>query len=110
MKFHIGYTNPTKESDKDNPRLREKVYITLEELRDSHLHGVGSTRSGKTKWLEGFCRELAKNDLGFTVIDPQGQLSEDLISYFAYLLPKHHFNFCVDQRRKGQRILFFKLA
>ena len=88
MKFHIGYTNPTKESDKDNPRLREKVYITLEELRDSHLHGVGSTRSGKTKWLEGFCRELAKNDLGFTVIDPQGQLSEDLISYFAYLLPK----------------------
>jgi hypothetical protein len=83
----VGYTNPTQEPDIDKPHRREKVDLTEEDLV-THIHGVGATRSGKSKWLEWFCRELYRQGMGFTVIDPQGKLSRDLVDYFSYVRPR----------------------
>ena len=82
----VGYTNPTYDPDANKPGHREKVYLTESDLI-THLHGIGATRSGKSKWLEWFCRGLAMQRIGFTLIDPQGTLAKDLVSYFAYLMP-----------------------
>lgn len=83
----VGYTNHTRDPDEEAPHRRATVNLTDEDLI-THIHGVGATRSGKSKWLEWFCRELYRQGLGFTVIDPQGKLSRDLLDYFAYIRPR----------------------
>jgi len=83
----IGYTNPTQETDAGDPQRRQKVDLTFQDLV-THVHGVGATRSGKSKWLEWFCRQLYQEGAGFTVIDPQGALAKALVSYFAYIRPR----------------------
>ncbi len=83
----VGYTNPTQDPDTDDPQRREQVVVT-EEDAVTHIHGVGASRSGKSKWLECFSRELSRQDLGFTLLDPQGKLSRDLANYFAYVRPR----------------------
>lgn len=82
----IGYTNPTQESDAEQPQKRQRLLLTDQDLV-THIHGVGATRSGKSKWLEWFCRQLYREGAGFTVIDPQGALARALVDYFAYLRP-----------------------
>ncbi|HYN24644.1 MAG TPA: hypothetical protein VES69_06315, partial [Pyrinomonadaceae bacterium] len=83
----VGYTNPTSEPDAEAPTRRQPVYLTEDDL-GTHIHGVGSTRSGKSKWIEWFCRQLVRYGAGFTLIDPQGALAEALVQYFAYYLPQ----------------------
>jgi len=82
-----GYTNPTRKADAEDADRREETRLSQDNLV-THLHGIGATRSGKSKWLEWFCRGLLRQDLGFTLIDPQGELAEALVSYFAYLRPR----------------------
>lgn len=87
MRIFVGYTNPIEEQNTLGVAHRERVHLDLREIKKTHLHVVGSTRSGKSKWLERFCRELFKKGMGFTIIDPQGALAESLMSYFTYTLP-----------------------
>ena len=82
-----GYTNPGDYPDDGRPEHREPVFLTESDLI-THIHGVGATRSGKSKWLERFCRELSRQSTGFTLIDPQGALARSLVSYFAYIKPR----------------------
>ncbi|MEK7178107.1 MAG: type IV secretion system DNA-binding domain-containing protein, partial [Patescibacteria group bacterium] len=49
--------------------------------RDAHFYVVGATRTGKTKFLESLIEQDIKNDLGFGVIDPHGDLTEDVKGY-----------------------------
>jgi len=49
--------------------------------RDAHFYIVGATRSGKTKFLESLIEQDIKNGLGFGVIDPHGDLTEDVKGY-----------------------------
>lgn len=83
----VGYTNPTDVSDVGEPSRRQGIYLTADDL-GTHIHGVGATRSGKSKWIEWFCRQLVRQGAGFTLIDPQGALAEALVQYFAYYLPR----------------------
>ena len=89
-RLHIGFQNKSLKPDAREKYYREKLYFT-EENSDflTHIHGVGATRSGKSKWLEYVCRGLIRAGVGFTLIDPQGKLSEDLMAYAAYSLPAH---------------------
>ncbi|MDP2704285.1 MAG: type IV secretion system DNA-binding domain-containing protein [bacterium] len=56
--------------------------------RDAHFYVVGATRSDKTKFLESLIEQDIKNGLGFGVIDPHGDLTEDIKGYL-YFLKKH---------------------
>jgi len=49
--------------------------------RNAHFYIVGATRTGKTKFLESLIEQDIKNGLGFGVIDPHGDLTEDVKGY-----------------------------
>ncbi|MDP3793447.1 MAG: type IV secretion system DNA-binding domain-containing protein, partial [Candidatus Uhrbacteria bacterium] len=56
-----------------------------QEDRDAHFYVVGATRSGKTKFLEYLIKQDIENGLGFCVIDPHGDFTEDLKGYLYAL-------------------------
>ena len=63
-----------------------------QEHRDAHLYVVGATRSGKTKFLESLIKQDIENGLGFGVIDPHGDFTEDIKGYL-YILKKDEPDF-----------------
>jgi len=58
-----------------------------QEDRDAHFYVVGATRIGKTKFLESLIKQDIENGLGFCVIDPHGDFTEDIKGYL-YALKK----------------------
>jgi hypothetical protein len=86
--IRIGYTSPVGVPGTDDADLTEPVTLSHKDFEETHIHGIGATRSGKSKWLEGFCRELIDQRLGFTLIDPQGALAENLVQYLAFYRPR----------------------
>ena len=55
----------------DNPRV--PCFLPFHAL-DTHLHGRGLTRTGKSKLIQHICRELVRERRGFTLFDPNGEL------------------------------------
>ena len=51
--------------------------------RLTHMYVVGATGSGKTKFLESLIRQDIDTGQGFGVIDPHGDLIDDLCAYLA---------------------------
>jgi hypothetical protein len=58
--------------------------------REAHFYVVGATRTGKTKFLESLIEQDIKNGEGFCVIDPHGDLTEDVKGYL-YLMKGEEF-------------------
>jgi len=56
-----------------------------QEHRDAHFYVVGATRSGKTKFLETLIEQDIKNGFGFGVLDPHGDLAENIKGYLYIL-------------------------
>jgi hypothetical protein len=56
--------------------------------RDKHLHVVGSSGAGKTKFLENLIRQDIRNwsrsKCGMLVIDPHGNLYDNLVNWLAW--------------------------
>lgn len=50
-------------------------------LRSMHLHVIGATGSGKTKFLEHLIRQDIKNGAGLCLVDPTGNLYRDLLRW-----------------------------
>jgi hypothetical protein len=55
---------------------------------ETHVHGIGASRTGKSKLVECIARELIRNRQGFCLIDPHGFLYDDLVRWLAYLQPR----------------------
>lgn len=64
-----------------------RIQLTDNDL-ETHLHGVGATRTGKSKMIEWIARELIRRREGFCLIDPHGTLYWDLVRWLTYLQPK----------------------
>ena len=56
--------------------------------RATHLYVVGASGTGKSKFLEFLIRQDIRKGNGFGVIDPHGDLIEDVKGYLAMVLPK----------------------
>ena len=56
--------------------------------RATHLYVVGASGTGKSKFLEFLIRQDIRKGNGFCVIDPHGDLIEDVKAYLALALPK----------------------
>lgn len=56
-----------------------------EEQLSTHSCVLGASGSGKSKFLELLMRYLLVGKRGFALIDPHGDLSEDLLAYAGYL-------------------------
>lgn len=52
--------------------------------RRTHLHVIGSSGSGKSKFLEHLIRQDIRNGQGFCLIDPHGSLYEEVFAYCAH--------------------------
>jgi hypothetical protein len=59
------------------------VEVTPKE-RLAHMHVIGSSGSGKSKFLEQLIRQDLKSGQGFCVIDPHGSLYKDVLDFASY--------------------------
>src|SRR5947208_1236814 len=50
----------------------------------AHMHVVGSSGSGKSKFLESLARQDLLAGRGFTLVDPHGPLYDDLVAFCAH--------------------------
>jgi hypothetical protein len=52
--------------------------------RETHMHVIGSSGSGKSKFLEQMMRGDLANGQGFCLIDPHGSLYQDVLNYCSH--------------------------
>jgi excisionase family DNA binding protein len=62
------------------------LFLSNQDLK-AHAHGIGASRTGKSKLIEHIAREFIKARRGFCLIDPSGFLYQDLVQYLAYVRP-----------------------
>src|SRR5690242_19072712 len=55
--------------------------------RKTHSHVIGSSGSGKSKFLEHIIRQDINNRQGFALLDPHGTLYHDVVAYCAREVP-----------------------
>lgn len=70
--LHLGY-NATGNELSLNPQDRR-----------THMHVIGSSGSGKSKFLEWMIRGDLRNRQGFALLDPHGTLYHDVLHYCAH--------------------------
>lgn len=63
------------------PEGREVPYYLPAQIRDSHLHILGATGSGKSKLIEYMIRQDIEQGNGACLIDPHGDLYKDVLKY-----------------------------
>src|ERR1051325_7353168 len=80
--------------------------ITLgkEELK-THVHGVGKSRSGKSKLIEHIARQLITLNKSFCLIDPHGTLLRDLLTWLTFYKPDR--DIYIFEPSNGNRIVGF---
>src|SRR3989338_10089064 len=82
-----------------------------QEVRDTHFYVIGASGSGKTRFLEILIKQDIENDLGFGIIDPHGDLTEDIKGYL-YIFHKDNPEFLhervvlIDPTNKEQVVAF----
>jgi hypothetical protein len=69
-------------------KLEWQMAKIREEDRKIHFYVVGASGTGKSKFLEFLIRQDIKKGNGFGVIDPHGDLIEDIKGYLALALPR----------------------
>lgn len=62
---------------------KQRVYIN-EETRSWHMHVIGSTGTGKSKFLEWMIRGDILAGNGLCLIDPHGDLYDEILQWCAY--------------------------
>ena len=50
----------------------------------THMHTIGASGSGKSKFLESIMREHLRNHTGFCLADPHGTLYDDIVEFCAH--------------------------
>ena len=63
--------------------LGRPIQLSPEE-QETHMHVIGATRSGKSKFLEWLTRGLLRNRQGFCLVDPHGPLYRAVARYAAH--------------------------
>jgi hypothetical protein len=62
---------------------RRAVRLSPED-RKIHAHVIGSSGSGKSRFLEWMIRGDLRNQQGFCLIDPHGELYDEVVAYAAH--------------------------
>ena len=84
-------TNPTVHKDdllvsKVNqlykPELKEEMYLSVSE-RKQHTYILGATATGKSHLIEFMLRGDIDSEQGFCLIDPHGDLYENILGFIA---------------------------
>ncbi len=97
--------------DETNGQEVHQLKAVSQEARDTHFYIIGASGSGKTRFLETLIKQDIENDLGFGVIDPHGDLTEDIKGYL-YIFHKDNPEFLhervvlIDPTNKKQVVAF----
>ena len=81
----------------------ESIHLGDREL-ETHVHGIGASRTGKSKLIEWIARAMIRDRQGFCLIDPHGFLYDDLVRWLAYVKPNREiilFEPAADDRIVG---------
>lgn len=78
---NLGWHWSERKQEWQMAKIREKDRLT-------HFYVVGASGTGKSKFLEFLIRQDIAKGNGFGVIDPHGDLVEDVKQYLALALPK----------------------
>jgi hypothetical protein len=62
---------------------RNEIQLSPDD-RQAHAHVIGSSGSGKSKFLEWMMRQDLRGSQGFCLIDPHGTLYHDILSYCGH--------------------------
>lgn len=74
---------------KDAPRRDRDTFVFPFKARKlSHTHIVGGTRMGKSKLIQHMIQEDIEQGQGLCLLDWNGTLYQDLLTYLAYFKPK----------------------
>ena len=76
---------------KNNYGGRETLIGLTDEDRSRHVYAIGQTGSGKTTIIFHMAKDDIQKNRGVAVIDPHGDLAEDLL----YTVPKDRFKDCI---------------
>ena len=74
--FDLGWHYSDKKDEFQMAKIRQKD-------RATHLYVIGATGTGKTKFLQFLIQQDIERGKGFGVIDPHGDLIEDLKAYLT---------------------------
>jgi hypothetical protein len=74
--LHIGYD-----------ALKRPIRLSPDD-RKTHMHIIGSSGSGKSKFMEWMMRGDLSNRQGFCLIDPHGTLYDAVADYCAHKIPR----------------------
>src|SRR5205085_1723765 len=69
--------------------LGNRIRLTRDD-RKAHMHVIGSSGSGKSKFLEWMMRRDLDNRQGFCLIDPHGMLYDEVLQYAAHHVLERH--------------------
>lgn len=106
MKLFLGKSESSKLLDLTTGYSRgaAKVFLTSDDLKKTHLHGIGAPGSGKSKMIENIARQLVDEGEGFCLIDPHGTLYDAMVTWLSYRRPQREvilFNPSVNDRILG---------
>ena len=100
------------EEDKEISQLKG----VAQKHRDTHFYVVGGSGTGKTKFLESLIVQDIRNRVGFGIIDPHGDLVDDIKGYLfsAHSLTGegarsdflHNQVVCIDPTEKNASVSF----
>jgi len=62
-------------------KLTSRPIFMQEKIRAEHMHVIGSTGTGKSKFLEWIIRQDIVNGDGLCLIDPHGTLYDDIVKW-----------------------------
>lgn len=83
----VGWTDD-RERPTDEPDGQPSVRYTLsEDARATGMHVIGGPGTGKTKFLEHCIRQDIHEGRGVGLIDPHGELYDNVLTWCAYLGP-----------------------
>jgi len=81
-----------------------RLELTEDDLQ-THVHGVGASRTGKSKLIEWIVREMVLERQGFCLIDPHGFLYDDILRWLAFVQPKR--DIVLFNPSSGSRVVGF---
>lgn len=81
-----------------------RLELTEDDLQ-THVHGVGASRTGKSKLIEWIVREMVFERQGFCLIDPHGFLYDDILRWLAYVQPNREI--VLFNPSSGSRVVGF---
>jgi len=78
---------------------RRTLALTDEQRLETHMHVIGASRTGKSKFIESLIRQDIDKGNGVCLIDPHGSLAEKILAWTSQRrIPPKRFHYIAPWR------------